>query len=142
MLKRGATDMKCLNCETDVVSKGTKPAKYCSDACRKAYKRTQDKKRTEQTDSFQKALTEVVSDKIENASAIANPLEPLELMRGKPANFGKVDCDCGLCKSNRATGSRKKINHGPWKDVTELEQDELNRVTIPGDVDYRGVAHA
>lgn len=42
---------KCLNCGIEVVSKGTKPTKYCSDRCRKAYKRTQDKKRTEQTDA-------------------------------------------------------------------------------------------
>lgn len=43
--------MKCLNeCGKEAISKGTKPAKYCSDACRKRYKRTQDKKRTEQPD--------------------------------------------------------------------------------------------
>lgn len=31
--------MQCLNCGKDVVSRGTKPMKYCSDACRKAYVR-------------------------------------------------------------------------------------------------------
>jgi hypothetical protein len=42
--------MRCINCSKDVVSAGTKPKKYCSDACRKAYKRTFSK-RTGQTDS-------------------------------------------------------------------------------------------
>jgi len=32
--------MKCLNCGKEIVSQGTKPKKYCSDACRMAYKRT------------------------------------------------------------------------------------------------------
>ncbi len=51
--------MNCLNCGKEVVSKGTKPAKYCSDRCRKAWARAiakykddlQADKRTEETDT-------------------------------------------------------------------------------------------
>ena len=32
---------KCLNCGVEIESKGTKPKKYCSDACRMVYKRTE-----------------------------------------------------------------------------------------------------
>lgn len=44
--------MKCkCGCDKEVVSKGTKPKLFYSDACRKKYKRTLNKKRTEQTDT-------------------------------------------------------------------------------------------
>ncbi len=33
--------MQCKQCDTDVESMGTKPKLFCSDACRKRYKRTQ-----------------------------------------------------------------------------------------------------
>lgn len=43
--------MKCKQCDIEIESKGTKPKLFCSDACRKKWKRTQDKKRTEQADT-------------------------------------------------------------------------------------------
>ena len=33
--------MQCLQCNKEIISNGTKPVKYCSDACRKRYKRTE-----------------------------------------------------------------------------------------------------
>jgi hypothetical protein len=53
-----------------------------------------------------------------------------------PVNFGQPDCECRHCQNNRAAGSRKVLNHGPYKTVGELADNELNRVSLPSDVDY------
>lgn len=150
--------MKCLNeCGKEVVSKGTKPAKYCSDACRKAYKRSESK-RTQQTDTEQTDKIKIVSNPgkllpIEQSPYTSsqpeqiNQNEPNKLDKiiissifGKPTNFGQPNCECKQCESNRNTGNRHTLNHGAWKSFKELASGELNRVALPGDVDYAGVA--
>lgn len=55
----------------------------------------------------------------------------------RPANFGQSDCQCRHCQNNRNNGSRLTINHGPYKRSHELVQGEVNRISLPGDVDYR-----
>ena len=54
----------------------------------------------------------------------------------KPANFGQPDCECQHCQTNRVNGNKHTINHGAWKSAQELDEGELNRVALPGDVDY------
>jgi hypothetical protein len=54
-----------------------------------------------------------------------------------PANFGQPDCQCRHCKNNRSSGSHKVINHGPYKPAGQLSKNEVNRVSWPGDVDYK-----
>ena len=46
-----------------------------------------------------------------------------------------------MCKNNRERqpAQRKVINHGQYKRAGELASNEINRVSLPGDVDYRGV---
>ncbi len=61
-------------------------------------------------------------------------------IKGKPANFGQPDCECKHCQYNRTYGNRFTLNHGAWKSVSELGKQEFNRVSLPGDVDYVGVA--
>lgn len=56
---------------------------------------------------------------------------------GLPANFGQPDCECQHCQANKARGSRHTLNHGPWKTREQLDTHELNRVSLPGDVDYK-----
>ena len=56
----------------------------------------------------------------------------------KPPNFGQPDCECRHCQNNRQSGDHKLINHGPHKLIGELKDHELNRVSLPGDVDYAG----
>jgi hypothetical protein len=51
-------------------------------------------------------------------------------------NFGQPDCECHHCRNNRKSGSKKVLNHGPYKTAGELAENELNRVALPGDVDY------
>jgi hypothetical protein len=54
-------------------------------------------------------------------------------------NFGQPDCECMHCRQNRRQGSHHILNHGPHKPASELSPNELNRVALPGDVDYTGV---
>ncbi len=58
--------------------------------------------------------------------------------RALPKNFGQSDCECKHCQNNRKTGSKLKINHGPYKPVIALASNETNRVVLPGDPDYVG----
>ena len=58
--------------------------------------------------------------------------------RLQPANFGKEDCECMHCQSNRKDGSKNIINHGTHKSASELAEHEVNRVSLPGDADYQG----
>ena len=53
-----------------------------------------------------------------------------------PANFGQDNCECRHCANNRASGNKHVLNHGPHKPASELSKGELNRVALPGDVDY------
>lgn len=57
-----------------------------------------------------------------------------------PANYGQVDCECKQCIINRRKGSKHLINHGPYKDISQLDDNEINRVSLPGDVDYEDKA--
>ena len=54
----------------------------------------------------------------------------------RPEGFGQADCQCQHCRNNRAGGSKHIINHGKYKTAAELGANELNRVSLPGDVDY------
>lgn len=54
----------------------------------------------------------------------------------RPAHYGQLDCECRMCKTNRAHGGKHTINHGPYKTVAQLGTGEFNRVSLPGDVDY------
>ena len=56
----------------------------------------------------------------------------------KPANYGQSDCQCKMCQSTRSRANGRLINHGPWKSAGELAANEVNRVPLPGDVDYVG----
>lgn len=57
----------------------------------------------------------------------------------KPLNFGQPDCKCMTCRANKVNGNKHKVNHGPYKHAGQLARGEVNRVALPGDVDYTGV---
>lgn len=56
----------------------------------------------------------------------------------RPANFGEENCCCKHCESNTTNGNKHVLNHGKWKSIKDLDKKELNRVPLPGDVDYKG----
>lgn len=59
-------------------------------------------------------------------------------------NFGQPDCQCAHCRAMRANNPHglKSINHGKPKTLPQLAKNEVNRVSLPGDVDYEGVCKA
>ena len=86
-------------------------SKYCSAKCKVAYNRNKHRI---------KSVTDVT---VKAASA-------------KPGNFGQPDCECKDCLCNKYSGNKHVINHGAWKPAGELGENEINRVALPGDVDY------
>lgn len=46
---------------------------------------------------------------------------------------------CMHCQAKDRNKSKNIINHGPYKDCSELSQNEINRVSLLGDIDYKGL---
>ena len=59
----------------------------------------------------------------------------------KPLNFGDPDCMCKMCIGNRSKTKPHILNHGALKRCDQLGENELNRVSLPGDVDFQGAAN-
>ena len=138
--------MQCKQCNKPLeASRGTKPRQFCSDACRKLYKRTLDNKRTEQTDSNEQATNSSIP--IETLAMVDAACGD-KLSHGLPANYGQPNCQCWHChnyraaKKDTAKKDTAKLNHGPWLNAEQLaEQGYMaNRVSLPGDIDYEVVA--
>ncbi len=155
--------MKCLNC----VKEATGRSKYCSDKCKVSYNRNKKRNTVSVTNPSvtvepHASVTPVAeipvtinSDKPERGGGITIPdgvkstlIRPktekqfMDAVRDivKPANFGASDCMCKMCIGNRAKPTPLMLNHGVWKRCDQLGRDEINRVPLPGDVDYVGVA--
>ncbi len=116
--------MKCLNCDNKAVGR----SKYCSETCKVLYNRKQSK-----TVNTPNAVP---------LSVIPNGEDMTIDSKGdlRPAYFGLPNCECKHCQQNRTNGNGHIINHGPVKTFNKLAKNELNRVSLPGDVDYEGVA--
>ena len=56
----------------------------------------------------------------------------------RPTDYGLEGCQCLHCQSGRVNHSKNTINHGPVKHHNALGPREVNRVALPGDVDYKG----
>lgn len=67
----------------------------------------------------------------------ANSLEPP--MQKYPLNYGLSDCTCKHCQQNRVMSNKFTINHGAYKPAEQLATNEVNRVSMPGDIDYDGI---
>lgn len=138
--------MKCkCGCNNEVVSEGTKPKLFYSDACRKRYNRTnlqeQTDKRTEsQVDEYkrteeadkpeQPTIEDSIGDAFDDVAELYNHNAPsLEHYQACPDRYAQ-----------RTTP--EALNWGPWMNLVELDASPFtaNRVAIPGDWDYKGVA--
>jgi len=86
----------------------------------------------------QQGVTKGVTDQGVTGKGVTDNVIPI--IEDLPANFGQDDCDCRHCQNNRAKGSPHTLNHGPHKLAGALSKGELNRVALPGDVDYKGAA--
>ena len=102
---------ECVNCGKEHNRRG----KYCSDGCKQAaYRNTQTV--TKQTVTRPESVTV-----------------------GLPDKFGQPDCQCMHCLQNRNSKLGLTINHGAYKPADQLAKNEVNRVSLPGDVDYAGL---
>ncbi len=134
--------MKCENsCGTDLSGR---QQRFCSDKCRKqslraATKRNSDKLGRSNSDKVELGQK---SNKIPTDAEMDSLCASGEItyIKGKPLNFGQGDCECKHCQYNRTYGNKFTLNHGKWKNVSGLGRNELNRVSLPGDIDYVGVA--
>lgn len=86
-----------------------------------------------------KGVTDNVIPKDKVLLAAEAAMKAMGFKEAMPANFGQDDCTCRHCFNIQAKGSLHTLNHGPHKPARELSKNELNRVALPGDVDYRGV---
>jgi len=123
--------MECMNeCGTELTGR---QKRFCSDKCRMARSRTKS--------NAQQAAQRTKSNKPEQIHPLKVEQTKLEHQsRTKPTNYGLDDCECQHCKTNRFNGNKHTINHGAYKRSHELGEHEINRVSLPGDVDYTGVA--
>ena len=104
---------KCEQCGIEYEAKRT-TSRYCGDKCRKL--------------AF---LGDEVSVPIVSVPRLeSNP--------NKPLNYGQPDCQCMHCQQHRTNNSKNIISHGRYKTASELSDHEVNRVSLPGDVDYTG----
>ena len=138
--------MGCKQCNQEL----TNPrAKFCSDRCRMAWKRSQPEqidpnKQPEQSDPNTGSLGPVES----RSQATGEVGEPnsgeLPTNRGNGPYPGGTACECKMCQNYRAKGkSLAMLNHGPHLTANELAKISplaRNRVPLPGDSDYKGVA--
>ena len=81
----------------------------------------------------------LLSQGVTTEPSIAEVVKVAELYN-KPANFGESDCMCKMCIGNRSKPKPHILNHGALKRSDQLGENELNRIPLPGDVDYVGVA--
>ena len=98
-------------------------SKYCGDSCRKRASRGVE--------------NVTVSDVTVNDVTVSSVTVSSML----PDNFGLADCQCRMCVVNRyrPPKDQKRINHGRVKPFADLGDNEINRITLPGDADYNGV---
>lgn len=113
--------MKCLNCDKEAA----KGRKLC-DKCRKAQQRGNVPK---------------VSPKAELSPNVPKKMSPeCPRLNEQPAvnsklplNYGLENCTCKHCESNRINGNKLVVNH-----TGQQLPGQVNRVSLPGDIDYDG----
>ena len=112
----------CKQCGVEYEAK-TQRSRYCSHSCR----------------AMSNKVAQPEEPKVAQPapSGVAQPVGmPPDVL---PANFGEEDCACLHCQQNRSSNHLKVLNHGSYKNFSELGENEINRVPIPGDADYCGV---
>jgi len=126
--------MKCMNCGKEFKSVRA-TAKYCSDKCRADYLR----KNGDLANLSAKAIDSLSARNL-SARNLSAREQDVTLSGQLPANFGLADCQCLHCRQLKLNGINGKLNHGSYMPASELKSNGyiLNRVTLSGDIDYRG----
>ena len=156
---------KCKQCGKEYEAKRS-TSKYCDDACRLVAfknakeineKRNAKKQQVETLNKCQycgKDLPALENPRkfpgtcldcaIKQPAKASHRLDPrftgtmpgMDTSSHQPVSFGLENCECGHCQAVKNSGSHHTLNHGPYKTATQLSPSELNRVPLPGDVDY------
>lgn len=150
--------MKCNQCGSEYESKRS-TSKYCSAKCRKlAFSGTVRNAKSENGKVSVPQLQSYISENGGEASfKVTNGVvkdlhisESIPKIQNTPEfsipNFGEPDCECKHCQANRVSGNKLVLEHD-WKSAEQLFElgkktgkPVINRVPLPGDVDYVGVA--
>jgi hypothetical protein len=115
---------KCEWCDEPINSSGNNPKKYCTDKCRKAHKRNHASRGLPNPDTS----TRTNPTRTVNPDTTSNP------------GVCTPELPCQHCLMKTVNGSKKIINHGPHIDFDDMPPNTVNRVALPGDADYTGVA--
>ena len=109
----------CKQCGIEYDAK-TQRSRYCSHRCRAI------SNKVAQPDFAQP-----------ESSGVAQPggMTPEGWAENLPPRYGEPDCACLHCQQN---DGKKVLNHGSYKRSSDLGENEINRVSLPGDVDYCG----
>ena len=133
--------MKCIICNNET---GSDKKRTCSDAHRAKASRMRNKTDV-QTQAHAHAVYErdILRTRTDlGAHADERTVTPEGPKLKVPANYSLEDCECKHCDWNRKTGGKHALNHGEYKDCSQLADNEVNRVSLPGDVDYDGLTWA
>ena len=126
---------KCKQCGREMVKTGVSArirSKYCSNKCKQASYRN----RMKPEPISPVTASPVTLKPVTPSEGVTSTIEPAEAIK----NFGLPDCECKQCQINRRNGNKHIINHGPYKAADQLTTNEYNRVPLPGDPDYIGIA--
>ena len=118
---------QCLQCGKDYESKRA-TSKYCGDSCKKSYQRRTLAGQIVPVTSPDVPVNEVSGTSLGDLGEFSVP------------HVAKI-VDSGECSRQNTflmVGVNKDINYGAWKPIGDLGVREVNRVPVPGDVDYVG----
>ena len=116
---------KCIQCNTDYEAKRAS-SRFCSPNCRVKYNRL----------SVTEDEVSVTDISVTSLSVTEPELSVTEQSVTEDPYPGGPNCQCMMCQQNRTRTKPLIINHGQYKQGFELAENEVNRVPLPGDIDY------
>ena len=128
--------MICKNCDKAT----TGGSRYCSASCKTVWNRN---KRNNVTAAVTSTVTTSRDGPMRVKVDTSMPVQSFGESTTLPpiTNYGNTGCACLHCAQNKGNGNRSVINHDRYKPIGELGPKEINRVSLPGDPDYAGVAN-
>ena len=144
---------KCLYCSELVGGEGTKPKLYCSDRCRKAYKRRGEQtdrlsKRTEQTDKVKGGVCWCCGAEIDKRTVCCQECAWSGKAKAERAGAYPPLLDDRTPSKMEADLSTLVLTGGyqltafereHYKPADQLSKGEFNPVSLPGSPDYSGL---
>jgi len=126
---------KCVICGEDCTGQ------TCGGACRaRLSRRTRTRTRT-QDGARKHAHARADDQAVRTPEQLRAFAEAVRKEHSPSLYHGLPDCPCNACQCNESKPPAKRltINHRPHKGADELQDNEINRVSVPGEPDYRGI---